>query len=327
MEPSLKPLKPLSVAELTAQWSHQSEPLVSIICATYQHEQFINDAINGFLGQKTVFPFEILIRDDASTDGTQEIIQCYAKRYRGIVIPVLETENRYPEVKPTCVLAKRAKGTYLAFCEGDDYWTDPLKLQKQIDFHQLNPDHAMSFHYFTNVIDERDPIEKSNVNEPVNSLLVAPRFCTRIAINVLDGMPNALWAAPNGDQVIKFFLEDYGKIAFLPDIKPAVHRVHPGGVMSAVTNLARSERRLRTWEVVEQVYRGKPRYKAAKRRRDQALVGNYLLRISESSDIRRKLSLVIEAFFLGVWFAGVRSWLARLLRKSFRALRNHLIIV
>jgi len=115
-------------------------PLVSIDCITYNHKQYIRDAIEGFLMQITNFPVEILIHDDASTDGTAEIIREYEKQYPWLIKPVYQTENQYS--KHNGIISKiqyaRARGKYLAFCEGDDYWTDPYKLQKQVDFLESN---------------------------------------------------------------------------------------------------------------------------------------------------------------------------------------------
>ena len=117
------------------------EILVSIICNAYNHEPYIRDALDGFVMQKTDFPFEVLVHDDASTDKTAEIIRQYEEKYPDIIKPVYQTENQYSKkvsIGKTFQFP-RAKGKYFAFCEGDDYWTDPLKLQKQVDALEKNP--------------------------------------------------------------------------------------------------------------------------------------------------------------------------------------------
>ena len=113
-----------------------NEILVSICCITYNHEKYIRDAIEGFLMQKTDFPFEVLIHDDASTDGTADIIREYETKYPDIIKPIYQTENQYSKgIKISATYNyPRAKGKYIALCEGDDYWIDPYKLQKQVDF-------------------------------------------------------------------------------------------------------------------------------------------------------------------------------------------------
>lgn len=124
-------------------------PLVSICCITYNHAPFIRKCLDGFLMQKVDFPIEILIHDDCSTDGTTEIIKEYAAEYPDLIFPLYETINQYSQGKANVIdfyNYKRAKGKYIAYCEGDDYWTDQLKLQKQIDFMELNQDYSVCFH-------------------------------------------------------------------------------------------------------------------------------------------------------------------------------------
>ena len=98
--------------------------------------------------QQTSFPFEVVIHDDASTDGSAAIIREYATRYPNIFVPIYQTENQYSQGKKvsSTYVFPRARGKYIALCEGDDYWTDPLKLQKQVDFLEANPEYSMCFH-------------------------------------------------------------------------------------------------------------------------------------------------------------------------------------
>lgn len=116
-------------------------PLVSICCTTYNHENYIHKCLKGFMMQKVDFNFEVLIYDDASTDGNKKIIQEYADRYPGIIKPIFAKENQYSKgEKVENFNYFRAKGKYTALCEGDDYWTDPYKLQKQINALEQNSD-------------------------------------------------------------------------------------------------------------------------------------------------------------------------------------------
>ncbi|NLJ77126.1 MAG: glycosyltransferase [Peptococcaceae bacterium] len=120
--------------------------MVSISCITYNHEHYIADAIEGFLMQKTNFPYEILIHDDASTDRTPDIVREYELKYPDLIKPIYQKENQYSQgVKVTKLNADRAIGKYIAVCEGDDYWTDPYKLQKQVDYMELNPTCTLCF--------------------------------------------------------------------------------------------------------------------------------------------------------------------------------------
>ena len=143
----------LTENEITKSWSDwkcEAPPLVSIRCIAYNQEKYIEDTLNGFLMQKTDFPFEIIVHDDASTDRTAKIIKEYADRFPHIIQPILETENQYS--KGGTHLADRVKpylrGKYIALCEGDDYWIDPSKLQKQIDFLESHSDFGMCYTEF-----------------------------------------------------------------------------------------------------------------------------------------------------------------------------------
>ena len=130
------------------------QPLVSICSITYNHAPYIRQCLEGFLMQKTSFPFEIIINDDCSTDGTTEIIQEYAEKYPDIIKPIFHDENQYLKgvrgmFATFCY--PRAQGKYIALCEGDDYWIDPLKLQKQVDILEKSPHVTMVYTGFRTV--------------------------------------------------------------------------------------------------------------------------------------------------------------------------------
>lgn len=127
------------------------KPLVAIRCITYNHEPYLRDALEGFVMQKTDFPFVAIVHDDASTDKTADIIKEYAERYPDIILPIYEEENQYAKnitsLRNIMDAAINATGAeYMALCEGDDYWIDPLKLQKQILFLSNHPDYSITFH-------------------------------------------------------------------------------------------------------------------------------------------------------------------------------------
>lgn len=124
-----------------------NEIMVSIVCNTYNHEKYIADALDGFVSQKTNFPIEILVMDDASTDGTADIIREYEKKYPEIIKPIYQTENQYSRgLGPVRQNRSRAKGKYIALCEGDDYWIDEHKLQKQVDYMEAYPECMLCLH-------------------------------------------------------------------------------------------------------------------------------------------------------------------------------------
>lgn len=120
---------------------------VSVCVMSYNHERYIRQCLDGIVMQKVTFPFEIRVHDDASTDSSQDIIKEYQERFPDIVKPILQSHNQYSEnprifkrfILPEC------EGKYVAFCEGDDYWTDPLKLQKQVEYMEAHPGCSMCF--------------------------------------------------------------------------------------------------------------------------------------------------------------------------------------
>jgi glycosyltransferase involved in cell wall biosynthesis len=134
-------------AMIVRNWPLDQAPLVSVICITYNHESVIEDALRGFLIQVTSFPFEVLIHDDASCDKTPEIVKAYEERYPRVFKTICQYENQFSKglriIPP--ILAK-AKGKYIAFCEGDDYWVDPDKLNRQVAVLEENYGLDMCWH-------------------------------------------------------------------------------------------------------------------------------------------------------------------------------------
>lgn len=135
----------------------RDEIMVTVRCITYNHGPYIRQCLEGFVMQKTDFRFEVVVHDDASTDGTAEIVREYATKYPDIITPILQQENQYSKGNGgiTRALEPYMKGKYVAYCEGDDYWTDPLKLQKQVDFLEAHPDYVLCY-TDAEVVDEND---------------------------------------------------------------------------------------------------------------------------------------------------------------------------
>lgn len=150
-----------------------ARPLVSICCLTYNHENYIKETLEGFLLQDTNFPFEVLIHDDASTDKTAAIIKEFQEKYPTIIKPIFQTENQFSKGVPVTrkYNFSRAQGKYIAMCEGDDYWIDPKKLQKQVDFLEENEDFGF-VHTDANVYYQNKGTFKKRVNRSNNKNLV-----------------------------------------------------------------------------------------------------------------------------------------------------------
>lgn len=122
--------------------------MVCIHCMTYNHEKYLANALEGFIMQKTDFPFVAVVIDDCSTDGTADVLHKYEEKYPEIIKAVYLKENYYSQHKSKQPFLEPwdSKAKYIALCEGDDYWTDPLKLQKQVEFLESHPDFSMCFH-------------------------------------------------------------------------------------------------------------------------------------------------------------------------------------
>ena len=136
---------------------------VTVICLTYNHEKYIETCIKGFLLQQTTFDFEVIIHDDASTDRTQGIIKKYAEKYPRIIIPILEKENLMSKGVNIVeeIMMPRARGEFIAFCEGDDCWIDKNKLQMQVEYLDLHPEDQNAYELFKKYVKEKNKLEEA----------------------------------------------------------------------------------------------------------------------------------------------------------------------
>ncbi len=139
-----------------------SDYLVDILMPVYNHEKFIDDALAGVVMQKTSFKYRLIIGEDFSTDGTRAIIESYVVKYPNIIDAFYREKNLGPYGN-SGLLFKEMKAKYIAICEGDDYWTDPLKLQKQVEFMESNPDYSICYH-LVNILNADGHFERETLN-------------------------------------------------------------------------------------------------------------------------------------------------------------------
>jgi len=226
-----------SEADVVSSWQGD-RPVVSILCPTYQHSGFIDDALSGFLSQRTTFPFEVLVRDDGSTDGTAEIVADYAQRYPLIVRAVLETSNTWPAVKPSMVLTPMARGEFATTCEGDDYWSDPVKLEKQVEMLRRHPEAVACFHDVISVDSEgawgAGLTPRQRADRSVHMWSRDPSLPGQSLVyrNVVGVAPELSPRIVNGDTFLQVRLSRHGSALFDPTIRPSVYRIHAGGIWS-----------------------------------------------------------------------------------------------
>ena len=222
-----------------------SNPLVSINCMTYNHKAFIRQCLDGFMMQKCSFDFEVLIHDDASTDGTQDIIREYEVKYPDIIKPIYQKENQYSKgIDPSLKYnAPRIKGKYIALCEGDDYWTDPYKLQKQVDFLESHPDYVMCSHRFNQYIQDKNLLEEEKnltfqgADYDLKNLIGGKWLTQTLTVmyrrSALDLKEYESYGM-SMDIILFYALLKNGKGYCFPDIM-ATYRLHGGGVWSEVS--------------------------------------------------------------------------------------------
>lgn len=193
-------------------------PLLSVCIITYNHVDFIQQAIEGVLQQKVNFKFEIIIADDFSTDGTREIILDYEKKYPSLISLILQSKNVGP-LKNWLDLIKKPNSKYIAYFEGDDYWTDCNKLQKQVNFLENNHDFVICYHstnIFINGTIEEDYFKSKNISQISSyyDLLCFGNYMQTSSIvflNKLNLFPSEKSVQLN-DYVLWFWISQFGKI-------------------------------------------------------------------------------------------------------------------
>lgn len=231
-------------------------PLLSVIMITYGHEKYISEAIKGVFMQKTNFPIELIIANDCSPDETDTIVRkLIPEAPNNIVVKYTRHSQNIGMIENHYWGLKQAQGKYIAICEGDDYWSAPNKLQKQIDFLEQNKDYCICCHnvFFLKETELITPtIFSKNFGENTLIELSKENFIPTLSAvfrNIKLDTPKWLYSAPFGDYPLWLLLSKYGKIMFLEDIM-GVYRQNVGiwsgkkrnhlGVISFLSNFIRA---------------------------------------------------------------------------------------
>lgn len=221
-----------------------TEPVIVSICTiTYNHASFLGQCIDAFLDQRCDFKVEIIIYDDASTDGTTDIVRDYAERYPSIIKPIFGKKNVFSlGVNPYYAFVfPAARGEFLAICDGDDYWTEPEKLSKQVA--ALRSDPSISIVYGSIFGDvgggEKVPFsvtKERDLSRMELQALPAINTVTSCFRNpFIKSPPDFLRYSPIGDQTIWAILGGMGRGHFMDDLKPSGYRIHDAGIFSKIT--------------------------------------------------------------------------------------------
>ncbi|MFV3307062.1 glycosyltransferase family 2 protein [Pseudomonas sp. NY15181] len=286
-----------SELQILSNWPEAPEPLLSIVCLAYNQVNYIGRTLDSFLEQITDFRFEVVINDDASNDGTAELIADYAARYPHIIKPIFHKENQYSKgVSHGMATFRKARGRYIAYCEGDDFWTDPHKLQIQVDFLERHPDYVITYHD-AYVFDEDGIIKPRQLagrfrrDASRRDLQQARAISTLTACfrNVLGEMPEELRTTRMVDLCWWSLLGAYGKGKFLEQIGPAAYRRHKGGIFSMQAESVQQRMTLHTYYCLSRYYQ---------RIGDQALHEYFLVQVCRLSMAAIPLPRKIEAFLL-----------------------------
>ena len=233
---------------------------VSVYCLAFNHVKFIKKTLDGFVNQKTDFNFEVYVHDDASTDGTQEIIKEYAEKYPNIIKPILQKENQFSQgVRITRdILFPKFKGKYIAICEGDDYWTNDNKLQIQYDFLEKNEEYVACVHNTVKIIDghiTKELINPLTINTDLNLKDVILRGSSQFQTSSImyrkellekNKRPCFLDSIKGvGDYPLAVYLAISGKIFFYIEVMSAYRINAPGSWSNEVESKKESHIKVR----------------------------------------------------------------------------------
>lgn len=230
---------------------------VSVYCLAYNHEKYIRNTLEGFVNQVTDFEYEVFVHDDASTDGTKKIIQEYERNYPEMIRGIYQTKNQYSQGKKIVAnfIVPRLNGEYVAICEGDDYWCDTCKLQKQVDFLEQNPEYSACVHN-TEVIemdsghrrlmnpsleaydlDIRHVLLEGGSDYHTSSVVYRMEYAK---IVYSDECPDFFKAAKGfGDYPLAIYLTLKGKVKYLPDIMSVYRYGTPGSWSAGLKDIER----------------------------------------------------------------------------------------
>jgi glycosyltransferase involved in cell wall biosynthesis len=294
-------------------YAHQvpGKQIISVCVQTYQHVNFIRECLDSILMQETNFPFEILLGDDASTDGTREICIEYAQRYPDKIRLFLHDRknniaiNGSPTGRFNIIYNLfSARGKYIALCEGDDYWTDPKKLQKQVDFLEENEGFNICFtraNLLKNKKFELHPVpEKNGLIYTYENLLEHYNFIVTASVlfrNTIDEIPDWFVQLPYADLGLYLLVSKHKKIKCLKDVS-TVYRIHKNGAWSGKNIKKKLEMQLSFYQIIYSQLTSaqkkivKNKHQSSIKKLASHLYSNWLLRKFKEIQLRKRYKLL-----------------------------------
>lgn len=233
-----------------------SLPVVSVCVITYNHEPYLAQCLDSLVMQQAYFPFEVVVGEDCSSDRTRGILREYEQRYPQIIRPIYHEKNVGAARNLFAHALPGAKGKYIAICDGDDYWTDPLKLQKQVDFLEAHPDCVLSFHRVRQVDQLDQLIQQQEISADVkyygwhDILHISIPTLSVVFRNCIDRYPEEVYQAKSGDTFLFGMLSQFGGAAdqgFLG----ANYRVHAGGTFSGKSQVEQYRQTIHTRKLMK----------------------------------------------------------------------------
>lgn len=249
----------------------KTKPMVSVSLITYNQVKYIRRAIESILAQKVNFEYEIIVGDDFSSDGTREVILEYKKLYPDIIKPILHSQRNcgIPGKINFVSTIYASTGKYIALLDGDDFWDDPYKLQKQLDFLEQNFNYVLSFHDSV-IVDENEQVllnsklgkkrSKDLTSEEVISGALIPANTVVFRNGFIKHFPEEFFNVLNGDTFTFALLAQFGEAHFHEDINPSKYRRHVNGVWSSEDWYKKQHNVLNTYNQLSKVIDSKYKY-------------------------------------------------------------------
>jgi glycosyltransferase involved in cell wall biosynthesis len=237
---------------------------ISVIVTAYNHEKFIIQCLNGILQQeRRGFDLEVILGDDCSTDHTFQIMQDHQQRLPGI-FKILSTEHNLGVMKNIKRCLDACSGDFIAFCEGDDYWTDCHKLEKQFEFMEGHPDYSLCFNaimfyeeYYNQYRAYSEQMHFDDDTLSVGDLIkcnyIGNMSCCFYRAEVIKRIPVEIFELPISDCMLNMLCCRYGKIGFIRDWM-SVYRIHPHGAWSGISNQEKHDVMLKRLEIYRRYF-------------------------------------------------------------------------